>query len=352
MTKKASAIFSVFILIRCCGSFAQVGGTNTYNFLKLPLSARVAALGGNLICVKDGDINLASDNPSLLDSSMDNKLASNYVNYFTDVNYANVLYAKHYKKTGTFSAGFNYINYGQFTQADDNGTVTGEFKAGDYAFNMGYGRALDSSFSVGGTLKTIYSAYSTYSSAGSALDLAATYYKQKKRLTVAAVIKNIGWQWKPYVRGNREPLPFEIQLGLSKKLKHAPFRFSITAQHLEKWNLTYEDPANPSVTVDALTKEVKQKSKLQKFSGKTMRHVVLGTEFLLTKNFNIRVGYNYQRRQELKVETTPGAAGFSFGFGLKISKFQFSYGRAVYHLAGPSNHLSIGANLSDFYSKK
>lgn len=346
---------SFFLLLSICCLprffYSQIGGGSTYSFLNLPVPARVAALGGNLICVKDGDLNLAYDNPSLLDSTMNNSLVLNYISYFADINYGYAAYAKHFKNIGTFSAGVDYMNYGKFTQADDNGVITGEFRAGDYLLNIGYGRPLDSVFSVGANLKTIYSAYSTYSSVGTAIDIASTYFNKKKRFTMALVLKNMGLQWKPYVAGNREPLPFEIQYGISKKLKHAPFRFSVILQHLEKWDLTYEDPANPSVTVDPLTKEVKQKSGLQKFGDKTMRHIIFGTEFLITRNLHLRVGYNYERRQELKVDTAPGMVGFSFGLGLKISKFQLSYGRAIYHLAGPSNNLSIGTSISDFYSK-
>lgn len=352
MKKKAFYLLPVVFCALSSSIYSQIGGSNTYNFLNLPVPARVAALGGNLICVKDADLNLALQNPSLLDSVMNNSLVLNYVNYFSDINYGYAAFAKHFKKTGTFSAGLNYVNHGKFVQADDNGVITGEFKAGDYLLNIGYGRSLDSSFSVGANLKTIYSTYSSYSSVGSAIDVAATYHNKKKRTTMALVVKNMGVQWKPYVKGNREPMPFEIEYGISKKLKHAPFRFSVIAQHLEKWDLTYEDPANPSVTVDPLTKEVKEKNKLQKFSDKAIRHIIIGTEFLLTKNFNVRVGYNAQRRKDLKLDSTPGTAGFSFGLGLKISKFQLSYGRAVYHLAGPSNHLSIGTNLADFYSSQ
>lgn len=332
--------------------YSQVGGSNTYNFLNLPVPARVAALGGNLICVKDADINLSLQNPSLLDSSMHNSFAFNYVNYFTDINYGYAVYGKHFKNIGTFSAGINYMNYGKFIQADENGVITGEFNAGDYALNIAYGRAIDSIFSVGATMKTIYSAYSNYTSIGSAIDVAATYSNTKKQVTMAMVVKNMGIQWKPYVEDNREPFPFEIQWGISKKLKHAPFRISLILQHMEKWDLTYDDPANPSVTVDPITKEIKEKGKLNIFSDKLMRHIIIGNEFLITKNFNLRVGYNYQRRKELKLDTAPGMPGFSFGFGLKISKFQLNYGRAAYHLAGASNHFSISTNLSDFYSKK
>ena len=333
--------------------FAQIGGTSTYKFLDIPVPARVAALGGNLICVKDNDVNLSLQNPSLLNPEMNNQMALSYINYYSDINYGTALYSKNYDSIGTFSAGMQFLNYGKFTEADPNGTITGQFKASEYALNLGYGKQLDSNFSIGANLKTIYSSLATsYSSIGSAIDLAATYNNSAKRYAVAAVIKNAGIQWKPYVKGNREPLLFEVQLGISKKLKHAPFRFSLIAQHLEKWDLTYEDPSNPSVTVDPLTNKTIKKSKTKVFADKLMRHFVIGTEILITKNFNIRLGYNYERRKELKIPDSGGMAGFSFGFGIKISKFQISYGRAVYHIAGPSNHFSVTTNLADFYSKK
>ena len=77
------------------------------------------------------------------------------------------------------------------------------------------------------------------------------------------------------------------------------------------------------------------------FGDRFMRHITVGSEFILSKNFNLRVGYNYRRRQELKLEDKPGTAGFSYGFGVRVSKFHISYGRSVYHLAGPSNHISV-----------
>jgi hypothetical protein len=346
-------IFLVFfVFVSFTKSFSQSGGKSTYQFLNLPFAARTAALGGNAISTKDDDINLSLQNPSLLDSSMHNKLALNYINYFTDVNYGYTAYARHFKNIGTFSGGVQFLNYGKFTAADETGLITGQFKAADYSLNLSYARAIDSTFSIGGTLKTIYSVLEQYTSVGSAIDIAATYYNKKRLFTAAAVIKNIGIQWKPYRPGNREPLPFEMQLGVSKKLQKAPLRFSLIGQHLEIWNMTYEDPANPTLTADPLTGETIKQNKAKIFGDKLMRHVTVGTEFLLTKNFNIRLGYNYLRRQELKVDTRPGMIGFSFGVGFKISKFNLSYGRAAYHLAGASNHFSITTNLSDFYSKK
>ncbi len=80
-----------------------------------------------------------------------------------------------------------------------------------------------------------------------------------------------------------------------------------------------------------------------------MRHLIFGVEFIPFENFYLRAGYNYQRRQELKISSRVAMVGFSYGFGIKISKFHLSYGRATYHLAGASNHFSISTNFSSFY---
>ncbi|MGC9344429.1 MAG: hypothetical protein ACP5E3_17120 [Bacteroidales bacterium] len=91
--------------------------------------------------------------------------------------------------------------------------------------------------------------------------------------------------------------------------------------------------------------------KLEDFADNLMRHIILGIEFMPFENFYASMGYNYLRRQELKINNKPGMVGFSWGFGFKISKFHFSYGRASYHLAGGSNHFSLSTNLSEFYKR-
>lgn len=348
---KKTFLYSL-VLLFLTNAFGQSGGKGAYAFLNLPFAARTAALGGNAISTKDDDINLSFQNPSLLESSMHNKFAFNYINYFTDVNYGYSSYGRHFENTGTFSVGMQFLNYGKFTSADETGLLAGQFKAADYSLNFSYARNLDSVFTLGATLKTIYSVLENYTSFGSAVDVAGTYHNKEHLFTAAAVIKNIGYQWKPYRPDNREELPFEMQIGISKKLAKAPFRFSLVGHNLQVWDLTYEDPANPTLTVDPLTGENIKQNKTKIFGDKLMRHIIAGGELMLTKNFHLRVGYNYLRRQELKVSTRPAMVGFSFGFGFKVSKFNLSYGRAAYHLAGASNHFSITTNFSDFYSKK
>lgn len=327
-------------------SYSQVGGNNTYEFLNLPVSARAAALGGNLLSVRDNDINLALLNPSLLNKTMDNHLALSYLNYFSDINLGYAGYSKTFDKYGSFNAGIQYINYGEFIRTEDNGDITGQFYAGEYALNLGWGRQLDSSFSIGSNFKTIYSTLEHYQSLGVAIDLAGTYFNERLKLGTALLVKNIGTQIIAYRKGNKEPLPFEIQLGLSKQLSHAPFRFSMVLENIERFDLTYRDTVSEGGNINPITgEEIKEKNG---FFDKTLRHVVIGAEFLPSKNFNIRLGYNYQRRQELKLTTRAGITGFSWGFGFRISKFHISYSRATYHLAGASNHFTISTNLSSF----
>lgn len=340
----------------CCFLFskvalAQPGAYSTYKFLNLPFSARTAALGGNSIAVKDDDIFQSVQNPSLLSSSMDNKTGFSYVNYFSDINYGYTNYVKHVEKVGTFSGGLQFVNYGSFIRADENGLTEGAFKASEYSFNLSYAKQLDSNFSVGSHLKTIYSVLETYTSIGNAIDVAGTYYLPGKNFTATLVFKNIGRQWKTYA-GHKEPIPFEIQTGLSFKPKHAPFRISVIGTNLQKWDLTYIDPVLAAQNVDPISGQQITKKKSVIFADKFMRHVIVSGELLITKNFNLRMGYNYQRRQELKLDTRTGMSGFSFGFGLKVYKFQLSYGRARYHLAGVSNHFTISTNLSDFKRKQ
>lgn len=348
-------VCNFYILICCfCYSFSvfgQIGGNSTYSFLNLPVSARVSALGGNLLSTRDHDLNAAIANPALLTDSMDNHMSLSYINYFADVNYGYAAFAKNIRKNQNLSAGINFLNYGNFIRADETGANLGTFAANEMCLNLSYARSLkDSNLTVGATLKTIYSGLDTYTSLGSALDIGAVYALPEKNFAVAAIIKNAGFQWKPYVKGNREKLPFEMQIGFTKKPKHVPFRFSATYENLEKWDLT--GGTNALSTTDPLTGEVIKTNKAKSFGDKLMRHMVFGGEFIIGKNFFLRAGYNYQRRKELKVPERRGMTGFSFGFGLRIYKFHISYGRAVYSLAGASNNFSVTFDLNSFYSKK
>ncbi|MDA3781034.1 MAG: type IX secretion system protein PorQ [Bacteroidales bacterium] len=329
--------------------FAQIGGTSTYNFLELSTSARVAALGGTVNAINDNDLSLSYNNPALLNSAMDNNMVINYVNYFTDINYGYISYAREISNKGMFAGGLQYINYGKFIAANEKGVVTGNFHASEYAFNLIYSRPiLDSVLFLGINTKPILSTLESYTSFGLAADFGLLYVNTSKDFTAAFVVKNLGIQFKTYA-STRESLPFNIQLGISKKLSHAPFRFSVVLDHLETPDLTYENPNNEASELDPLIGDDTKQSNIDKYSDMFMRHLILGIEFIPVDNLFIRAGYNYRRRKELLIESKTSTVGFSFGFGIKISDFYLNYGRSTYHLAGATDNFSISTNLSRFY---
>ncbi len=333
-------------------TIAQIGGHYTYAFLNLTNSARVASLGGKSVSIWGDDLNLPFHNPSLLNAQMDKHIVLNYVGYFAGIKYGYASFARDFGKKGTFAAGMHYSNYGTFTGADELGVLTGDFRAAEYALNLIYSRKIDSMLSVGVNLKPIYSNLEAYSSFGLAADLGITYFNPERLFTAAVVMKNLGSQIIKYYEGaERENMPFEIQAGVSQKLLHAPFRFSLTLQHLQRFDLTYKSTIDNRNLFDPSNGEKITKNKYEVFGDKLMRHAIFGMEFIPGENFYVSVGYNYQRRQELKVPISTGMVGFSWGFGLKINKYRFSYGRSTYHLAGASNHFSLSVNLSEFYSR-
>lgn len=343
------SLFSILALLHL-PTYGQLGGDNTYEFLNLTSSPRIAAMGGDFLSINDNDITLASSNPSLINPGMHNYLGASFVDYYSDINYGHASYSRTFNKAGSFLGSVQYISYGQFDYADETGERSGSFYAGETALSLGWGRQLDSLFSIGSNLKMIFSSFESYNSFGLAVDVAGSYHSRDKSFTASLIAKNIGRQLTTYEGGNVQPLPFELQLGFTKRLKHLPFRYSMLYNHLEKWNLRYDDPRNGAT--DPITGEVIEDNGFEKFADNFMRHIVIGAELIISKNLSVRAGYNYKRRQELKLSEKPSTVGFSWGFGFRVSKFHFSYARSAYHLAGSPNYIAVTTSLSDFLVKK
>ena len=345
--------FLLLILFYSCIGCGQSGGGNTLDFLQLVQPSRIAALGGANLSILDGDANMASSNPGLLNASMHDKVTLNFVDYFAGINYASASYTLAIDTTidRVLQANMLNANYGTFQYANATGQLTGgNFTANDALLTISYAQQFAASIRGGMALKFIYSAIESYHAFGLAADVGASYYNEERGVSIGAVARNIGPSLSYSDNGARESLPTELQLGISKKLKYAPFRVSITLENLQKWDLTLENP-NLTDQTDPLTGEVIE-VKQPGFVDKAMRHVVLGGELLLTDNFHIRTGFNYKRRRELKLAARPGMIGFSLGLGMKINRFHLSYARASYHRAGCTNSLSIVTSIGEFRSKR
>lgn len=336
--------FTLFWLLTSLYGLTQIGGEHTFQFLNYTNSARVEGVGGYLIAVKDNDPTLGVENPALLNRDMHGYLVLDYTNQFAGANFGFSSYTKHFNNIGTFNASLLYANYGSFQYADAEGILTGgSFTASDVDFRISYGRPVTEKWSVGANFNVLGSFYEQYNSFGISATLGASYYNEEKDFSGGLVIKNIGYQLNSYTNDNRESLPFNAVIAISKRLAHAPFRFSLTYHNLQRFNLLYFDEDAP-IETDPLTGEIIE-NKAPGLGKKFMQHIVIGGEFLLSENFHIQAGYNHFVRTMNTVSAKTGAAGLSWGIGFKVKRFHLSYGMGKKHIAGANNNVTISTNI-------
>ncbi len=328
-------------------AFSQAG-TGVYQFLDLPVSSRLAALGSINVSLHDDDINFAFQNPALLTSETNNMIGLNMASYLADIKFGSAVYGRNYGNKNYFAIGIQYIDYGTFQEATDLNVLTGQtFTAKDMALYLMYARPLTNRITVGATLKPINSVYETYTSYGVALDAGVSYNDSANLFSAGLVLKNMGTQLKGYYseegQQHLEPLPFDIQLGVSKKFQHAPLRFSLTLDNLQHWDLGYESTNQPTdnVTNTPVTNKIG-------FVDMAFRHTIIAAEFIPSKNFYLSMAYNDRRQQEMSMSGFKSSAGFSFGGGIKLYKFHVGFGMTQFQVGNYSYQFSISTSLNEF----
>lgn len=346
--RKLSLIFVFLINI---GAFAQMGGSSSFAFSLIENSARHTALGGVAIVNPDDDPAMGFQNPGLINPSMHNSASLSYANYIADLNHGFASYSLNVDSVGSFLFSVGYYDYGEFTRTNINGEVLGVFDASDYTFQIGYSRAYTDRIRYGFNAKFLYSVYEAYVGTAGAIDAGAVYTDEENKFSAGVLMKNLGYQFISYSdNGLHEPLPFDIQASVSKKLLHNPLRFTLTAHNLHVWDNTYVNVNTRNKQIDLETGLVKNQE--VGFGDRLMRHVIFNTELVFSKNFQLRMGYNHQRRAELSPENRGAMTGFSWGFGIGIKKFYLSYGSAGYFPGVKSHYFTVHRNLSSFASAK
>jgi len=328
---------SATTVLLCLNATAQP----VYEFAAIPASARVAALGGVPLAITEPDLGIAATNPTFLSYIENQKATVDFVDYIADISIGHASYCfQNSHVPGTMAVGIQYLNGGKNTRYDIFGNEAGSFSTNEYAFHLSYGRRFDSCFAIGATLKPILSNVAGYSSFGLLTDISASYTFNQGRTAASALLRNAGSQITAYDE-HYGRVPFEALVSLSHQLEHAPFRLSLVLQQLQKprLNADSKNSSEPGSEVehDNIT--------LPSLADNILRHCVFGLEAFPGKQFNVRVGFNYKRRQELKLKDAPGMAGMSLGFGLRLKRFSVEYAHARYTQAGASNHFSVALNV-------
>jgi hypothetical protein len=295
---------------------AQTWGSEAYGFLRLPASARAAALGGANISVVEPDPSLALQNPALLGPEMGGFLQVGYLNFYGGVHSGDAIYAQAAGEKAAWAVSARYLSYGSMPATDSEGLQSGDFTANDISLGALYAHSLSEHWRGGLSLQFLYSSIERYSSVGLAVDAGLSYYNSAQDFSAALTLRSIGAQLKAYEE-KRYALPWDVQLGISKRLAHAPFRISVTAVNLNKWKVFWSE------------------------------HLVFGLDFIPSDNVWLGLGYNPQAAREMKLEGGGnGLGGFSVGGGLRIRSFCLDLALARYYPAATSLLLSLSIPVS------
>ncbi len=308
--------------------FAQ-DGTRVYEFVNITTSPRQAALGGNAQSGWDNDPNMSYWNPALASEYSHGMLSLNYINYLADVNFGTLSAVYQYDDDEFFSLHGQYVDYGDFRGFDEFDNPTADFTARDIAVSFGYARLLSDFFSVGAAIKYINSRIETYSSHAVAADFGIVYHDPDYNTNVSLAVRNLGFQIETYA-GTKEKMPVQVNLGMSHRLEHVPLELSVTLHDLQKFDISVPFDDNGQKT---------------KFGRKVIDHVSMGAELFPGQGFNLRLGYNFKRGSELKIEDNRTFAGLTYGFGLRISYFRFDFAHANYYQGSNTNHFGLTIDL-------
>ena len=291
-----------------CMLWAQESQTE-YNFLRLPVSAHAAALGGDNITIIEDDPALMFSNPALASSVSDKTIGLSYMNYMSGANYMGASYTKALGEKGTIAGGVQYMNYGKMKEYDQNNTQIGTFNASEIAIEGIFSYELAHNLVGGITAKFINSYIGNYSSMAVGVDLGLNWFEPDYQWSVSVVAKNLGGQIKAYEE-NYGKMPMDVQVGVSKTFAALPVRLSATLVDLTHYDYRF------------------------------INHLNLGADILLLDNIWVGGGYNFRRADEMTIGTNEDSsahgAGFSVGGGINLERFKLNLAYGKYHAASSS----------------
>lgn len=311
------AVLATVLLSSVLHAGAQESQT-VYNFLRLPVSAHAAALGGSGITLIEDDATLIFHNPSLINNISDRTLNLNFMTYMEGATTASASFIRAAGERGTWGITGQFMSYGTMKETNASGQQTGEFSAKDIALGGSFAYSLSEKFTGGITAKFIASYIGQYNSLGACVDLGINYYNSQGELSVSAVARNLGGQLSAY-EDDFERMPLDLQLGVTKRLLGSPLRLSASLVRLNDWEYGL---------------------------GK---HIVIGADLILSPQFYIAAGYNAMRASEMKIAEDDGSsahgAGLSIGAGLQLERLKLHVAYAKYHVSTASLLVNLAYSL-------
>lgn len=323
-----------------------LGGNSVFNFLKLPNTPQLTGLGGINVSQVSNDVGMAFYNPALLTPAMHSQMNAVFNSFYAGVSTYHLSLGYHSPQLNTnFLWGLHYFSYGDLQETDASGNILGSFHPTDWVMQIAASRKYLQKWNYGITLKFINSNYGQYRSNGLAADVGVLFHDSVKLFSASVLAKNMGFQLKSYTGGGAEDLPFDLVAGISKRLEHAPFGFSITAYHLSQFDIRYNDTAFNNDNAFGATNNNKNFT-----FDKIFRHFVIASQVYIGDYLEVSLGYNHLRRQELNIGNGGnGLNGFSLEVGALFRKIQIRYARAFYQNNTAYNQFGLNLQLNKYF---
>lgn len=289
-----------------------------YNFLRLPVSAHAAALGGDNITLVEDEPALMFHNPALLSTVSDKTIGLNYMNYMEGVNTASASFNRIVKERASWATSGQFIDYGKMKETNEEGIQTGDFTARDIAMAGYFSYLLTNRIAGGIAARFISSTIGEYNSMAVGVDLGLNYFDPNRLWSVSVVAKNLGGQIKAYDE-EYDRMPFDLQIGVSKQMQNMPVRFHLTLIDLNHWGYRFAN------------------------------HAVAGVDVMPTKQTWVAVGYNFRRAYEMKIasgsDESSHNAGLALGAGLNLERIKIAVSYGKYHVSSRSLMFNLGYTL-------
>lgn len=336
MRKSSFCFFLIFIPYLLKGQ--TLGGTAIYNFLKLSPGPQLSAVGGTNISLISEDVSLGWNNPAMLRQAMHKQLATNFTSFYAGIKNGHVQGAWHDEKINTtIGFGVHYLHYGETTQTDAAGNIQGSFRPFDFAAQVSASQEVVNKWHFGASFKYIQSSYGIYRSSALALDMGLNYYDSIYGWQFGFLAKNMGTQLTKY-GSTGEDLPFDIQLGVTRRVMNSPFQFSFTAQRIHQFDLIHTD------TLFTINEGLNRNQ--DTWFNNLFRHFVLAAQIFPSEKLECSIGYNILRRAELgQLNQANGITGISFGLGVHVKKMQIRYARSHYQSTSGFNQFGLNISL-------
>ena len=313
------SLFVLLLSLFALFSNAQDDSQTEYTFLRLPVSAHAAAMGGDNITMPDDDALMMFHNPALIIGATPKTVSLQYMRYIAGCNSAVAAYNMVFDDKWYVGAGIQYMGYGSMRQTDSDNNDLGTFSANDIALQATLGYELARNLSGGITLRGVYGSIGAYNSLAVAADLGLNLYIPESEWSVGIVAKNLGGQIKAYDE-DFEKMPLDLQVGVSKRLIGSPLRLSLTLVDLNHTGYSLKD------------------------------HMVIGAEALLSDQIYVAGGYNFRRAHDMKVYDGEGnnsshGAGLSFGAGVNLERVKINIAYSKLHVSASSLIANIAFTL-------